>query len=144
MPSATTTAPLRSTIDTFFDTKTASDIESTNASLRTPHDSFPTDLKDGQVMTQAAPELVTVATAVHGAFRAADPTAAGDLIHTDVLLEDMSLRTQVIGRIEATAYLGRILDAVRTAVLTRITSVYHSRRLERDRKAGLAGAAFAP
>ena len=33
-------------------------------------------------------------------------------MHTDVLLEDMSLRTQVIGRIEVSAYLGRILDDV--------------------------------
>lgn len=80
--------------------------------FRTPADSFPTDLKDGQVATQAAPELVAVATAVQGAFGAGDARAAGDLMHTDVLLEDMSLRTQVIGRIEATAYLGRILDDV--------------------------------
>jgi hypothetical protein len=33
-------------------------------------------------------------------------------MHADVALEDMSLRTQVIGRIEATAYLGRVLDEV--------------------------------
>jgi hypothetical protein len=33
-------------------------------------------------------------------------------MHTDVVFEDMSLRTQVIGRIEATAYLGRILAVV--------------------------------
>lgn len=82
------------------------------AQFRTPADSFPTDLKDGQVSTQAAPELVAVATALQGAFEAGDATAAGDLMHTDVLFEDMSLRTQVIGRIEATAYLGRILDDV--------------------------------
>lgn len=82
------------------------------AQFRTPGESFPTDLKDGQVATQAASELVAVATAVQGAFGTGDATAAGDLMHTDVLLEDMSLRTQVIGRIEATAYLGRILDDV--------------------------------
>ena len=104
-------------------------------------------------------------------------------MHTDVLLEDMSLRTQVIGRIEATAYLGRILDDVPygrssrlrpgvggingggfewtagpsadmlvgitaleldgEGLITRITSVYDSRRLEPDRKAGLIGAALA-
>ena len=33
-------------------------------------------------------------------------------MHTDVVLEDMSLRTQVIGRIEASAYLGRVLEDV--------------------------------
>lgn len=82
------------------------------AQFRTPAEDFPTDLKDGQLATQAAPELVAVATAVQGAFGAGNATAAGDLMHTDVVLEDMSLRTQVIGRIEATAYLGRILDDV--------------------------------
>ncbi|HET7051822.1 MAG TPA: nuclear transport factor 2 family protein [Solirubrobacteraceae bacterium] len=82
------------------------------ASLRTPGDSFLTDLTDGPVATQVPPELVAVATALQGTFGAADATAGGELMHTDVLLEDMSLRTQVIGRIEATAYLGRILDAV--------------------------------
>jgi ketosteroid isomerase-like protein len=82
------------------------------AQLRTPVDIFPTDLKDGQVATQAAPELVTAATAMQGACAAGNAMAAGDLMHTDVVLEDMSLRTQVIGRIEATAYLGRVLDDV--------------------------------
>ena len=33
-------------------------------------------------------------------------------MHTDVVLEDMSLRTQVIGRIEAGRYLDRVLDDV--------------------------------
>ena len=82
------------------------------AQFRTPEEGFPTDLKDGQVATRAAPELVTAATEIQAAFAAGDATAAGDLMHTDVLLEDMSLRTQVIGRIEATAYLGRVLDDV--------------------------------
>ena len=132
----------------------------------------------------AAPKLVAVATAVQRAFGAADATAAGDLMHTDVLLEDMSVRAQVIGRIEATAYLAGILDAVpygrsswlrhvvggpndggfewtaglgadplagitaleldADRLITRITSIYDSRRLEPDRTAGLIGAAFAP
>ena len=38
-------------------------------SRRTPGDSFPTDLKDNQVATQAAPELVAAATALQDAFR---------------------------------------------------------------------------
>ncbi len=79
------------------------------AQFRTPAGSFPTDLKDDQVPTRAAPELVTAATALHEAFRAADAPAAADLLHADVLVEDRSLRTQVIGRIEATRYLERIL-----------------------------------
>jgi hypothetical protein len=93
--------PLDTTFARFFETKTASD-----------GDSFPTDLKDGQVATRAAPELVAAATAIQGTFAAGDATAAGDLMQTDVVLEDMSLRTQVIGRIEATAYLDRVLDDV--------------------------------
>ena len=95
----------------------------------------------------------------------------------------MSLRTQVTGRIEATAYLGRVLEDVpygrssrlrhivggsngggfewtagpsadalvgitaleldSEGLITRITSVYDSRRLKPDRKASLIGAAFA-
>jgi ketosteroid isomerase-like protein len=86
--------------------------EALYAQLRTPGDSFPTDLKDGQVATRAAPELVAAATAIQDAFAAGDATAAGDLMQTDVVLEDMSLRTQVIGRIEAIAYLDRVLDLV--------------------------------
>jgi ketosteroid isomerase-like protein len=82
------------------------------AQLRTPVDSFPTDLKDGQVATRAAPELVAAASAIHRAFAAGDATSAGDLMHADVVLEDMSLRAQLIGRIEATAYLGRVLEDV--------------------------------
>jgi hypothetical protein len=93
-------------------------------------------------------------------------------------------RTEITGRIESTAYLGRILDGVpygrssrlrhvvggshgggfewtagpssdslagvtaleldAEGLITRITSVYDSRQLERGRKAGLIGAAFAP
>ena len=41
------------------------------------------------------------------AFRAADPSAVGELLHPDVLFEDMALRTQLIGRIEATRYLAQ-------------------------------------
>ena len=40
--------------------------------LRTPAEQFPTDLKDGVVPTQAAVELVRVATALQAALAAAD------------------------------------------------------------------------
>jgi hypothetical protein len=78
--------------------------------FRTPADHFPTDLKDTDVPTQAAPELIAVAEQLQHAFRAADPSAAGELLHADVLFEDMALRTQLIGRIEATRYLAQVLD----------------------------------
>jgi hypothetical protein len=80
------------------------------AQLRTPADTFPTDLKDRAVPTRAAPDLVETATRLQRAFAAADAPAAGALLHTDVVLVDMALRIQVIGRIETVAYLGRILD----------------------------------
>jgi hypothetical protein len=82
------------------------------AQFRTPAEMFPTDLKDSQVPTQAAAELVAAATALHQAFRAGDAPAAAGLMHTDVVLQDMALRTQVIGRIEATRSLKRILGDI--------------------------------
>ena len=80
--------------------------------FRTPAGQFPTDLKDEQVPTQAPPELVKAATSLHQAFTAADPTAAAAVMHTDVVLTDMALRTQLIGRIETARYLERVLGQV--------------------------------
>jgi ketosteroid isomerase-like protein len=82
------------------------------AQFRTPADDFPTDFKDGEVPSRAAPELVDAATALQQAFAAADAPAAYDLLHTDVVLVDMALRAQLIGRIETVAYLHRVLDQV--------------------------------
>jgi hypothetical protein len=70
--------------------------------FRTPDDTFPRGLKDSQVTTQAATEMVNAATALQQALGAADGSATGELMHTDVVLEDMALRSQVIGRIEVT------------------------------------------
>jgi ketosteroid isomerase-like protein len=80
--------------------------------FRTPAERFPADLKDTQVPTLADPELVKAATALHRAFAAADASAAAAAMHTDVVLADMALRTQVIGRIETARYLERILGQV--------------------------------
>jgi hypothetical protein len=80
--------------------------------FRTPAASFPTDLKDSAVPSQAAPELIAAAAGLQRAFTVADAAAAADLMHTDVVLDDMSMRTQVIGRIETTKYLDRVLRAV--------------------------------
>jgi hypothetical protein len=82
------------------------------AQLRVPATGFPRDLKDGLVSTRATPELVAGATALHRAFTTADARAAADLMHTDVVFEDMSVRTQVLGRIEASRYLTRVLADV--------------------------------
>ncbi len=82
------------------------------AQFRTPTDSFPTDLKDDEVPTQAALELVDTCTTLQRAFALGDSSAVHDLLHTDVVLCDMALRTQLIGRIETVAYFDRILSDV--------------------------------
>jgi ketosteroid isomerase-like protein len=80
--------------------------------FRTPAESFPADLRDAQAVTRADPVLIKAATALHEALAAADPAAAAAAMHTDVVLADMALRTQVIGRIETTRYLERVLGQV--------------------------------
>jgi len=77
--------------------------------FRTPAGTLPADLKDALVPTRAAAELVTAATALYQAFASADASAAAAAMHTDVVFADMALRTQVIGRIETTRYLHRVL-----------------------------------
>lgn len=96
-------------------------------------DSFPTDLKDGAVPTQAAPELVAAATALQQAFAAADAGAAAALMHTDVVLVDMAMRTQLIGRIETANYLGRVLGEVpygRSSTLRHVVGGRHGGGVE--------------
>jgi ketosteroid isomerase-like protein len=80
--------------------------------FRTPADRFPTDLRDARVETRAHPALIDAATALQRGFAVADPAAAAAAMHTDVVLVDMALRTQVIGRIEVTRYLERVLGQV--------------------------------
>jgi hypothetical protein len=80
--------------------------------FRTPAGSFPADLRDAQAEVRADPVLIKAATAVQQALTAADPSAAAAAMHTDVVLADMALRTQVIGRIETTRYLERVLGQV--------------------------------
>lgn len=82
------------------------------AQLRTPADLFPADLKDAVVATQAAPEMVAAAAALQSAFAAGDAGAAASLLHTDVELVDMTMRTRLLGRIETSAYLARVLANV--------------------------------
>ena len=82
------------------------------AQFRTPAETFPTDLKDGEVPTRAAPRARRHLHGVAAGLRPTDSAAAHDLLHTDVVLVDMALRTQVIGRLETVAYLERVLDQV--------------------------------
>jgi hypothetical protein len=96
--------------------------------FRTPEDVFPADLKDAQVSAQAAPELVAAATALRQTFQAADASAAAGLMHTDVVLEDMALRTQVIGRIKTTRSLERILGTIPYGRSSQLRHVVGGRR----------------
>lgn len=112
------------------------------ARMRTPADAFPTDLKDGVVATQAAPEVVTAATALQSAFAAGDAAAASSLLHTDVVLEDMTLRTRLLGRIEAAGYLARALgDAPygQGSVLRHVVGGRHGGGFEWTAADGLVG-----
>ena len=92
-------------------------------SMRTPEESFPRDLQESRVPSQAAPELVEVATAVQRGFAAADAAAVAALLHPDVLFEDMALRAQLVGRAEATRYLERVLSRAPYGVGSRLRHV---------------------
>jgi hypothetical protein len=80
--------------------------------LRRPADSFPTDLRDGQVETRADATVVKAATTLHQAWAAGDPSAAAAAMHPDVVLADMAMRTITVGRIDTTRYLERALEHV--------------------------------
>ncbi|WP_370377296.1 nuclear transport factor 2 family protein [Catenulispora sp. GAS73] len=80
--------------------------------FRVPADGFPSDLGDHKVTVTAAKELSEVAAALQRAFADADASAAGALLHPDVAFVDMALRTQVVGRIETTRYLDRVLGRI--------------------------------
>lgn len=78
------------------------------AQYRTADELFPRDLSEGP--TRADAGLVRVATDWQAAL--AGGQVPQSLLHTDVVLVDRALRTHVIGRIETTAYLARVLDQV--------------------------------
>ncbi len=112
------------------------------AQLRTPADVFPTDLKDDVVASQAAPEVMAAASALQSAFAAGDAEAATALLHTDVVLDDMALRTRLLGRIETSAYLGRVLADVpygQGSVLRHVVGGRHGGGFEWTAAEGLVG-----
>jgi hypothetical protein len=80
--------------------------------LRTPAESFPTDLGEGRVPTRADARIVQASNALQAAFAAGDASRAAELLHTDVVLEDMALRARIVGRIETVRYLERVLAEV--------------------------------
>lgn len=81
------------------------------ARLRAPADVFPGDLKYDAVPEQASEPMTTTAGHLHSALTTGDAGSVSAMLHTDVVVEDMSLRARILGGIEAAAYLSRVIDA---------------------------------
>jgi len=79
------------------------------AKLRTPADKFPTDFKESTAPDNAAPAIRAVAGKLQAAFAANDAKGAAALFSSDAVYEDMTLHTQVLGRLAIERYLGRAL-----------------------------------
>jgi ketosteroid isomerase-like protein len=80
------------------------------AKMRTPSDKFPTDFKDATVPSNASSKIRAAANRLHAAFAGNDAKAAAALFTSDAVYEDMTLHTQVLGRLAIERYLGRSLD----------------------------------
>ena len=79
------------------------------AKLRRPPDKFPTDFKEHTVPGNASPRIRAAANELHAAFTRNDAEGAAALFSSDAVYEDMTLRTQIIGRLAIKRYLGRAL-----------------------------------
>jgi hypothetical protein len=77
--------------------------------MRTPEEAFPTDFKEVAVGETASPRLISVSSQLQRAFAVGDAKAASDLFSYDAVYEDMTLRTQLLGRAEIERYLSRVL-----------------------------------
>ena len=80
------------------------------AKMRTPSDKFPTDFNDATVPGNASSKIRAAANRLHAAFAGNDAKAAAVLFTSDAVYEDMTLHTQVLGRLAIERYLGRSLD----------------------------------
>jgi len=80
------------------------------AKLRTPADKFPTDFKGATDHGNASPKIRAAANKLHAALTANDAKAAAALFSSDAFYEDMTLRTQILGRQAIERYLGRALN----------------------------------
>ncbi len=81
----------------------------TYATLRVPAADFPTDFEEASVGQDASSAIVAASEALQQAFSDGDAAAAATLFSTDAVYEDMSLRTQVLGRLAIERYLDRVL-----------------------------------
>jgi limonene-1,2-epoxide hydrolase len=80
------------------------------ARMRTPSDKFPTDFKDATAPANASSKIRAAANRLHATFAGNDAKAAAALFTSDAVYEDMTLRTQILGRRAIERYLGRSLD----------------------------------
>ena len=78
------------------------------AKLRVSSDKFPTDFT-ATIPDNASPRIRAAANRLHATFAATDARAAAALFSSDAVYEDMTLRTQILGRAAIERYLGRAL-----------------------------------
>jgi hypothetical protein len=77
--------------------------------MRTPADKFPTDFKEASAANNASEMIREVAGKLHAAMASNDAMGAAALFSSDAVYEDMTLHTQVLGRLAIERYLGRSL-----------------------------------
>lgn len=86
------------------------------ATLRTAADKFPTDFKESQAVDNASARIREVASTLHAALASNDYQSAASLFSSDAVYEDMTLRTQVPGRLAIERYLRRALATLPAGV----------------------------
>jgi hypothetical protein len=82
------------------------------AQLRTPAEQFPTDLGEVTVTRTTAAPILDAANNLHTAITNQNAAAAAQLFSEDAVYEDMTLRTQILGRLAIERYLERVLTEV--------------------------------
>ena len=81
------------------------------AKMRTPTDKFPVDFKeDSAPKGNASARLVGVAGKLQAACASGSAKAAAALFSNDAVYEDMTLRTQILGKLAIERYLARALS----------------------------------
>lgn len=79
------------------------------AKMRTPPDKFPTDFKEATATGNASAKIRAAAGKLHAALASSDAKGAAALFSSDAVYEDMTLRTQILGRLAIERYLARAL-----------------------------------
>jgi len=77
------------------------------AKMRTPADKFPSDFKETSAPDNASAKIRGVASKLHAAMASQDARSAAELFSNDAVYEDLTLRTQVLGKLAIERYLGR-------------------------------------